>query len=81
VTDSQAPESRVAAAIPKLPRSGVWSWPPGLWTLRHYQRRWLARDVVAGLVLTALLVPAGMGYAEAAGLPAGDPSHHWATTP
>jgi len=70
VTDSQAPESRVAAAIPKLPRSGVWSWLPGLWTLRHYQQRWLARDVVAGLVLTALLVPAGMGYAEAAGLPA-----------
>jgi high affinity sulfate transporter 1 len=30
---------------------------------------WLSRDVAAGLVLTALLVPAGMGYAEAAGLP------------
>ena len=27
-------------------------------------------DVTAGLVLTALLIPAGMGYAEAAGLPA-----------
>jgi MFS superfamily sulfate permease-like transporter len=26
--------------------------------------------VVAGIVLTAVLVPAGMGYAEAAGLPA-----------
>jgi high affinity sulfate transporter 1 len=37
--------------------------------LRHYRRAWLGRDVVAGLVLTALLVPAGMGYAEAAGLP------------
>jgi MFS superfamily sulfate permease-like transporter len=31
---------------------------------------WLPRDVVAGIVLTALLVPAGMGYAEASGLPA-----------
>ncbi|MBK6697950.1 MAG: sulfate permease [Myxococcales bacterium] len=38
--------------------------------LRHYQRRWLAQDLGAGLVLTAILVPAGMGYAEASGLPA-----------
>lgn len=45
------------------------AWLPGLWVLRHYDRRWLGRDVAAGLVLTALLVPAGMGYAEAAGLP------------
>jgi MFS superfamily sulfate permease-like transporter len=35
-----------------------------------YQRSWLSRDVVAGIVLTALLVPAGMRYAEASGLPA-----------
>ena len=45
-------------------------WLPGLETLRGYQRSWLPRDVVAGIVLTALLVPAGMGYAEASGLPA-----------
>jgi len=38
--------------------------------LRTYQRSWLSRDLVAGVVLTALLVPAGMGYAEASGLPA-----------
>jgi hypothetical protein len=31
---------------------------------------WLRSDLVAGLVLTAVLVPVGMGYAEAAGLPA-----------
>jgi high affinity sulfate transporter 1 len=43
---------------------------PGLWVLRHYRRAWLWSDVGAGLVLTALLVPAGMGYAVAAGLPA-----------
>ncbi len=30
---------------------------------------WLSRDVVAGLVLTTLLVPQGMAYAELAGLP------------
>jgi MFS superfamily sulfate permease-like transporter len=35
----------------------------------EYQRSWLASDLMAGLVLTALLVPVGMGYAQAAGLP------------
>jgi high affinity sulfate transporter 1 len=46
------------------------SWLPGLQTLRSYRRSWLPRDAVAGIVLTALLIPAGMGYAEASGLPA-----------
>jgi high affinity sulfate transporter 1 len=49
--------------------SGIGRWIPGVQTLRSYQRSWLPRDVVAGIVLTALLVPAGMGYAEASGLP------------
>ena len=39
-------------------------------TLRGYRIAWLRRDVVAGLVLTSLLVPQGMAYAELAGLPA-----------
>lgn len=43
---------------------------PGIATARGYHRDWLRTDVTAGLVLTALLIPAGMGYAEAAGLPA-----------
>jgi high affinity sulfate transporter 1 len=38
--------------------------------LRRYDRRWLPNDLTAGIVLTAVLVPVGMGYAEAAGLPA-----------
>ena len=42
---------------------------PGLENLRSYRVGWLRRDVVAGLVLTALLVPQGMAYAELAGLP------------
>ncbi len=37
--------------------------------LRGYTRRDAGADLSAGLVLTALLVPAGMGYAQAAGLP------------
>ena len=43
---------------------------PGVRMLATYQRAWLSKDVVAGLVLTALLVPQGMAYAELAGLPA-----------
>ncbi|MGZ4692356.1 MAG: SulP family inorganic anion transporter [Acidimicrobiales bacterium] len=48
----------------------VTRWVPGVALLRDYQRRWLSHDLVAGLVLTALLVPQGMAYAELAGLPA-----------
>jgi high affinity sulfate transporter 1 len=44
-------------------------WLPGLAAARGYRREWLGSDLVAGLVLTALLVPVGMGYAQAAGLP------------
>jgi high affinity sulfate transporter 1 len=47
----------------------VSSIAPGVRVLRSYERRWLTKDVVAGLVLTALLVPQGMAYAELAGLP------------
>ncbi|MGN6380347.1 MAG: SulP family inorganic anion transporter [Gaiellales bacterium] len=44
--------------------------PPGVRALRSYRSAWLTSDVVAGLVLTTLLVPQGMAYAELAGLPA-----------
>ena len=43
---------------------------PGLASLLSYNPHWLPKDLVAGLVLTALLVPQGMAYAELAGLPA-----------
>ena len=42
----------------------------GVRVLSSYERSWLPKDVVAGLVLTTLLVPQGMAYAELAGLPA-----------
>ncbi len=64
------PRSVVGPELPPVPASGLVSWLPGLWVLRHYPRAWLPRDIIAGLVLTALLVPAGMGYAVASGLPA-----------
>src|SRR5947207_13710090 len=42
---------------------------PGVAMLSSYEARSLRSDLVAGLVLTALLVPQGMAYAELAGLP------------
>jgi len=48
----------------------IGKWLPGLQVLRNYHRAWLPRDLVAGLVLSTLLVPQGMAYAELAGLPA-----------
>ena len=38
-------------------------------SLSSYRREWLASDLMAGVVLTTLLVPQGMAYAELAGLP------------
>ena len=43
--------------------------PPGLRAVATYKRAWLRQDIVAGLVLSTLLVPQGMAYAELAGLP------------
>lgn len=43
---------------------------PGVEVVRTYRRQWLAKDIIAGVVLTAVLVPQGMAYAELAGLPA-----------
>ena len=42
---------------------------PGVAAARAYERRWLRPDLVAGVVLAAILVPQGMAYAELAGLP------------
>ncbi len=44
-------------------------WVPGLQVISSYRRQWLLKDVIAGVVLTTLLVPQGMAYAELAGLP------------
>ncbi|MFD6433446.1 SulP family inorganic anion transporter [Streptomyces venezuelae] len=43
---------------------------PGVRAVMTYRREWLTKDIVAGVVLTTLLVPQGMAYAELAGLPA-----------
>lgn len=51
-------------------RSVALSLIPGLNTALHYKRAWLVPDLRSGVVLSFLLIPAGMGYAEASGLPA-----------
>jgi high affinity sulfate transporter 1 len=52
-----------------LNQTGWVRWLPGLLTLRRYQASWLAHDIVAGLVLTTMLVPVGIAYAVASGVP------------
>lgn len=42
---------------------------PGLAMLRRYEAAWLVHDVGAGLVLATMLVPVGIAYAVASGLP------------
>src|SRR6187401_3455036 len=53
---------------PSSPLSWV-RWLPGLQVLRSYRSAWLTRDIFAGLVLTTMLVPVGIAYAEASGVP------------
>ena len=50
-------------------QSGWRRWLPGLGILREYQPAWLRYDIVAGLVLTTMLVPVGIAYAVASGVP------------
>jgi high affinity sulfate transporter 1 len=50
-------------------RIGWIRWLPGLLALRQYQVAWLPHDIIAGLVLSTMLVPVGMAYAVASGVP------------
>src|SRR5579864_2004932 len=50
-------------------RIGWIRWLPGLLTLRHYRAEWLPHDIVAGIVLATMLVPVGIAYAVASGVP------------
>jgi high affinity sulfate transporter 1 len=44
-------------------------WVPGLQMLSRYRAAWLPQDLMAGLVLTTMLVPVGIAYAVASGVP------------
>lgn len=50
-------------------RGGWLRWLPGLHILRQYESSWFRHDLFAGLVLTTMLVPVGVAYAEASGVP------------
>ena len=49
--------------------NGWMRWLPGLQMLRRYEAAWLPQDLMAGLVLTTMLVPVGIAYAVASGVP------------
>jgi high affinity sulfate transporter 1 len=73
LNDGQPPPPRapslIAGALVRPPQRGWMRWLPGLRTLREYDPAWLRHDVTAGLVLTAMLLPVGIAYAVASGLP------------
>src|SRR3954469_25666582 len=53
----------------RMNSSGWRRWVPGLQTLTRYEPSWLRHDIVAGLVMTTMLVPVGIAYAQASGVP------------
>lgn len=63
--DSSLPDTQRGTAV-----AGGWqAWfPPAQWLL-HYQREWLAHDVVAGVTLAAYGIPVSLAYASLAGVP------------
>jgi len=67
---SEADErGRVRGQITHTDQTGWMHWLPGLNTFRRYELGWLRHDLVAGLVMTTMLVPVGIAYAEASGVP------------
>jgi high affinity sulfate transporter 1 len=52
------------------PAPGGWKrWLPGIAVLRSYRLSTLRHDLVAGIVLTTMLLPVGIAYAVASGVP------------
>ncbi|MFJ4294134.1 SulP family inorganic anion transporter [Cupriavidus sp. NPDC089707] len=49
--------------------AGWLRWLPGVQVLKSYRPEWLPRDLAAGLVLTTMLMPVGIAYAVASGVP------------
>jgi high affinity sulfate transporter 1 len=64
---------RTPAANPRIKRSthsaGWLRWLPGLAAIGQYRLAWLRHDIVAGLALSAVLLPVGLAYAVASGVP------------
>jgi high affinity sulfate transporter 1 len=62
-------QGRIARPSIASDQRGWARWLPGLQTLRRYPLAWLRYDIAAGLVLTTMLVPVGIAYAVASGVP------------
>jgi high affinity sulfate transporter 1 len=60
---------RITRHATQAKQTGWIRWLPGLNTLRGYESSWLRHDLAAGLVMTTMLVPVGIAYAEASGVP------------
>src|SRR6201994_3931547 len=50
-------------------QTGWMPWLPGVVSVRAYRAAWLPHDIAAGIVLATVLVPVGIAYAVASGLP------------
>lgn len=61
MSDASAPQVKQKRRLARL--------VPALEWLPRYERRWLGRDLAAGIAVTALIVPKNLGYAEIAGVP------------
>jgi high affinity sulfate transporter 1 len=62
-------DGRIALPPRAASQTGWARWLPGLQTVRGYEPACLGHDIVAGLVLTMMLVPVGIAYAVASGVP------------
>src|SRR5688500_11116308 len=54
------------------PQADSWrflSWLPGLRLLLHYDRACLSNDLIAGVVVTLVLIPSAIAYADLANCP------------
>jgi high affinity sulfate transporter 1 len=68
-TDKASEPGRILQPSLRVERRGWSRWIPGLRMLWYYKPSWLRHDLIAGLALTAMLVPVGIAYAEASGVP------------
>ncbi|MGF7114385.1 high affinity sulfate transporter 1 [Pseudomonas laurylsulfatiphila] len=68
-SDASPPHPEPGRIARRDEQTGWRRWLPGLGVLREYQWAWLRYDIVAGLVLTTMLVPVGIAYAVASGVP------------
>src|SRR5438270_2641696 len=67
---SESGDPLLGQSAPVKHGGGWQAYLPGLKMLREYQLGWLRNDIVAGIVLSTMLVPVGIAYAVASGVPA-----------